>query len=89
MAMQTVREYGVQPPLAPASLVDAVTWWLLTGEASPSDATRYVHEAPDDVRQRQHVADQVQRLFDAATAAGIGPSLEAVFSRLAQEHPTP
>lgn len=66
------------------SRVSAVqaAWWLSTGEADPTLASRFMYGTPDEVKRREQIAAQWARLFSAAEAAGIGDTLTVILDGL-------
>ena len=84
MAVQTEKVHGEcrTPPDAPATLIEAAAWWLLTGEASPTYMTRIGYGKHEEIAIRSHLEVQVGRIMEAAEVAGIGEALSAVLVEL-------
>jgi flagellar basal body L-ring protein FlgH len=57
-------------------------WWLATGEADPTLASRFMYGTPDEAKRREQIAAQLARLFSAAEAAGIGDTLTVILDGL-------
>jgi hypothetical protein len=63
-------------------------WWLSTGEADPTLASRFMYGTPDEARRREHIAAQVGRLIAAADEAGISDALMGILTDLFRQ-PSP
>jgi hypothetical protein len=64
---------------ASESFAESVAWWLLTGSASPTTTTRFIHAGPAASHVRTHVATQVEKVLEAAATAEIHEEVSALF----------
>ena len=69
------------------TLAETFAWWMITGEAQPTNETRFVHGSVTETKKLAYTAAHIQLLLDEANVAGIGQQLSDVFKRLFANFP--